>query len=75
MSEPAKSTTDADVLMAQVKRRRRYATIAGFATLFVIILVVFQIGNDTLKSYSFFVAVIPALVVYFLVGFYGLKRR
>jgi len=74
MSDPASSTPDVAAFLEQVKRRRRYATIAGLVTLVVVILIVFQMGSDTLKSYSFFVGAVPALVVYFLVSFYGLKR-
>ena len=68
MSDPAGRSPDPAALAAQGKRINRNATIAGFATLVVVILLVFQVGNDTLKSYSFFVGVVPALIVYFVVA-------
>lgn len=59
--------------MARFKRRRRLAAIAGIATLVVGTLLIYQMGNDTLKSYAFLIGVWPALAVYFFVGYYGLK--
>lgn len=72
MSDPAGRSPD-PALAAQGKRNNRNATIAGFVTLAVVILLVFQVGNDTLKSYSFFVGVVPALIVYFFVATRGSK--
>jgi hypothetical protein len=73
VSDPTGQSADPVAVLAEVKRRRRNASIAGLATLVIVILLVFQMGSDTLKSYSFFVGAVPALVVYFLVGTRGLK--
>lgn len=72
MSDPGR-LPDPATLLAEGKRIRRNATIAGLVTLVVVILLVFQSSNDTLKSYSFFVGVVPALIVYFIVGLRGAK--
>ena len=59
---------------AELKRRQRNATAAGLVTFVAVILLCFQTSNATLKSYSFFVAAVPGLIVYLLVGLRGVKR-
>jgi hypothetical protein len=74
MSDPAGQNAELVSQRAEMKRRQRYATVAGFVTLLIVIVIVFQVGSDTLKSYSFFVGVVPAFIVYFLIASSGLKR-
>ena len=58
---------------AELKRRQRNATAAGLVTLAVVIVLCFQTDNATLKSYSFFVGAVPAIIVYLLVATRGSK--
>ena len=70
MSKPPSEMTQADVVarIAAAKKQRRNAAIAGFVTLVVVILLVFQTNSDKLKEYSFFVAFVPAFLVYMYLG-------
>ena len=72
-SDSQKPQVDPIALAAEFKKWRRISAIAGVITLVLVIGVTFQTGSDTLKQYSFFVGVVPALLVYFLIQAYGVK--
>jgi cytosine/uracil/thiamine/allantoin permease len=68
-----KSDVDQVALAAEFKKWRSISAIAGVITLVLVIGATFLTDSDKLKEYSFFVAVVPALLVYFLIQAYGVK--
>jgi peptidoglycan/LPS O-acetylase OafA/YrhL len=74
MPDPVVQSADPAALIAEFRRRRRTATAAGISTLVIVVLLALQFGSATVKSYSFFVGVVPALLVYFAILSGAAKR-
>jgi hypothetical protein len=70
MAKSPSEMTQADVeaLIAYAKRQRRNASIAGVVTLVLVMVLVSFTSSDKLREYGFFVAFVPAFLVYMYVG-------
>ena len=68
-----KQDVDPVTLAVEFKKWRLISAIAGVIVFVVVIGLTFLTDSDKFKEYSFFVAVVPALLVYFLIQAYGIK--